>query len=684
MYDLIEPLGTFSGSDLPTTPTNRLRPGYSYQVSHNWVMSPNLVNSAKVNASWNGQRIPPVGDTWERETYDFAFPQLFGGGRFTDGIPNVDLAGFANFRGPHFSLLSPTTDIAFTNTLTWIKGDHSLKGGVHVIRNRKDQNGRSTYLGLTNFSTGGNPRTTGNAVADMLLGNFRTYSEASDDPLGFFRFTQVEGFASDNWRLNPSLSLEVGVRYQWGQPIYSQQNNLVNFDPSLYDPAQAVRVNPNGTLVPNSGNRFNGLVRAGDGVPDDQLGRVPNGDSPEVLAVPDGAPRGLYDAQHVLAPRASFAWTPMEDSRTVIRGGVGMFYDRPEGNIIFSSLNIAPFLQTSQYENGNLANPSGGTPAAQAPFATINTINPDLKTAYQVNFSVSVQRELPGGYFVEAAYIGNRGRNLLRFPDINQAPFEVLAANAALPAAQRLSVNALRPYKGYSAIMMRHSDAIANYNGLQLYATKRKGDLTFTAGYTLSKALTDASGFNDNPEDPFNREFNYGPATYDRRHIFVATYTYRVPFMRGRYDLVGLILGDWEISGITRLQSGPYLTVIGNTSIGNRRADYVGGEISLPADERDETRWFNTAAFQTAPDTRRGNSEVGVVQGPGRHTWDVSLRKKFPVTRNVRLGLEIDVFNIWNNVNLNNPNVTVTAADFGRINSAGPARNIQLGVRLEF
>jgi hypothetical protein len=126
-YDLIDPLGTFSGSNLPTTPTNRLRPGNSYQLSHTWVVSRNLVTASKINASWNGQRVPPVGDTWKRETFGYQFPQLFDGGRILNGIPNVDLSGFANFRGPAFSLLSPTTDIALSNTSTWQKGNHSLE-----------------------------------------------------------------------------------------------------------------------------------------------------------------------------------------------------------------------------------------------------------------------------------------------------------------------------------------------------------------------------------------------------------------------------------------------------------------------------------------------------------------------------------------------------------------------------
>ena len=105
----------------------------------------------------------------------------------------------------------------------------------------------------------------------------------------------------------------------------------------------------------------------------------------------------------------------------------------------------------------------------------------------QMNFSIGVQRELGGGYFVEATYVGNRGEHLIRQPDVNRAPFDALRANAALPSAQRVSVNSLRPYAGYSAIRMRISDADSTYNSMQLYATKRRGDFQFTVSYTLGK-----------------------------------------------------------------------------------------------------------------------------------------------------------------------------------------------------
>ncbi len=681
VYDLVEPGGTFINSQLPTIPTNRLRPGYGYQVNHTWVLSPSLVHEFKVNASWNGQRIPPVGVNWRRDTYGFQFGELYDGGWWPEGIPNIDVSGFATFRGPSSALLSPTTDIFAQESLTWIKGAYSLKGGFKYTRNRKDQNGRTDYLGFVSFNPSGNPNSTGNGLADALLGNFRTYTEGSADPVGFFRFNQYEAFVSDNWRVNRQLSLELGVRYQFAPPIYTQGNNIVNFDPALYDSARAVVLNRNGTIVPNSGYRFNGLIRAGDGIPDDQVGRVNLLTGGDFDLIPTGAPRGLYQGEHLLMPRLSVAWSPFANGRTSIRGGFGLFYDRPEGNIVFSSLNLPPFTQLSQFENGNLASPSGGTAAALAPLGTINVIDPALGTGSNRNYSVSVQREMWSGYFFEVAYVGSQGRNLLWFPEINDPSFDDLRANAALPSAQRASTNFLRPYRGFSSIRQRRSEAESSYNGLQLYATKRRGDLSFTVSYTLSKAETNASGFGDNPEGQ-SLAYAYGPATYDRRHIFVSTYTYRVPLFRDRGGLLEAALGGWEVTGITRLQSGQYLTPSGNTSIGGRRADYLGGDVTDAA--RDETQWFNTAVFVPAPEDRRGNAPVGIIEGPGRHTWDLSFRKKFRIVGRTRIGVQADVFNLFDNVNLNNPSVNFNDVNYGRIASAGPARQIQIGLRFEF
>ncbi|MCM3871233.1 MAG: hypothetical protein ND895_11150, partial [Pyrinomonadaceae bacterium] len=572
-----------------------------------------------------------------------------------------------------------------SDTITYTRANHTFKTGASITRNRIDQNARTTYAGNVDFSTGSNTRTSNNAFADALLGNFRTYSEQALDPLGFFRFTQFEAFGADSWKVSRNLSLEIGMRYQYGLPIYTQANNLANFDPSLYDPAQAVTILANGNIDPTrGGNRLNGLIRAGNGVPPEELGRVPGGDSATVLAVPTGAPRGLYDPHSYFMPRVGLAYSPFDDNKTAIRAGFGMYYDRVEGNLIFPSLSNPPYATSASFNNANLSNITGGSTTA-APFAQINAVDPNLDNPYTMSYSLSVQRELPYGIFAEAAYVGNLGRHLIRQPDINQPTFDALRAN--IPPGPNVNVNALRPFKGYTAIRMRLSDATSNYHGLQLYAAKRRGNLLMTTSYTWSKVLTDASGLNDNPEDPFNRKFNYGPATFDRRHIFAVTYTYAIKMFSRKTGFAKALLDGYEISGITRLQTGPYLTVTatGNSALGNRRADcLVPGDGLFPNGERGPNGWADPAAFAAAPDSRRGTCGPGTLLGPGAHSWDFSLRRRIGLTEKLRLQLQMDIFNAFNRTNFRDLDSNRSNAAFGTISTASPPRNIQFGLKFTF
>jgi hypothetical protein len=694
-YDLVDPFGTFIGGDLPTIPTNRRRPGRNYQVGHSWTISPNLINEFRANASWNGQRIPPIGDTWKRDTYGFVYPQIFqGGGRFDDSIPDTTISGYASFNGAARSLLSPTTDIQLSNNLTWITGSHTLKAGGLVIRNRKDQNGRSRYAGLLEFSSAGNSQTTGNAFADALLGNFRRYTEFAYDPLGFFRFWGAEAFVSDSWRLSRNFSVEAGVRYTWHQPIYTQANNMASFDPARYDPARAVIVNRNGTLVPGTGDRYNGMVRAGEGVPQDEQFRVPNAPDSEVLGVPTGAPRGFYQNHHLFGPRFSFAWTPTGSAEMAVRGGFGLFYDRPEGNLLFGGggngpVNSPPYVQSAQYENGNLAAPGGGRVPALGPHGAVASIDPELEVPRVWNWSMSVQRELPLGIFGEIGYVGSKGQNLLWQPDINEPSFQDLTANFALPAAQRANTNFLRPYKGYSNIFMVRSEAESSYHAMQLFLSRRRGALRWTLSYTLSRSMDHSNSNNTNPEDYPNLDYNWGHSDFDRTHILVGTWTWELPFFREEQGL-GRVLGGWEISGIGRYQSGAPLTITANTSIGGRRADLVGDPY-LPESERTPLAnglfpYLDPAAFAPAPEGRRGNIRRGQFRGPSYTVFDVSLRKQFAVKGNTRLQIQADFFNILNQTQLrfSSQSLNRSGGGFGQLNQAAPPRNVQIGVRLTF
>jgi len=710
--NLIDGFGTFNNANsLPTTPTNRIRPGYSYQGGHVWTLSPHIINEAKINASWNKQRIPPTGTTWQDSTYGFNIPLPFpNAGRFPNGIPHVTFtnvggnqpptAAPAQFAGPYFSLLAPTTDISPSDNFTWQKGSHTFKFGAMYARNRKDQNSRpNSPNGLINFADG-SLNSTGDAFADALIGNFASFTQQSADPIGFFRFNDIEGYASDSWKITHRLNLEYGVRYVHIGPTYTQGNNMANFDPSLFKgctTAVSAGNVPTSTCL-DQGFVIDGLVRAGN-VPSNQLGRVPGGNSAFVTAVPAASERGFYSPENLFAPRFGFSFAPFRNDRTVVRGGFGVFYDKPEGNVIFGQPGVVPYLQAVSFSNANLSNPSAGTAGVPTIF-NMSAIDPNFVVARTMQYSLSVQHELPYGVLLETAYVGNLGRHEVRQPDINVPSFAQAIADVGD------TTNQMRPLLGYSGITQFRSDSNSNYNALQISGTKRKGDLVATLSYTYSKVLGQTSGINDNPEPECAftcqgpsgqtvswRQFYYGPLSFDRRNIFVATYTYSLPFFRSQKGVVGQALGGWSFSGITRAQSGQPLTVNGSAKIGtgttaqlkllsafNRRASLGAGNPCTGGN----LCWFDSSQYVAAPTTSIGTAPVGNILGPGYYAWDMSLRKVFRLPREgTNLTFQADAFNVFNRTNWQNPGTGV-GGSLGLLGSSNPPRQLQFGGRFAF
>ena len=229
---------------MPTIPTNRVRPGYGVQLAHTWIVAPEPVQRLQGHrrrGTASGFRRPAR--TGCATTYGFQFPQVFDRGRYdVEGIPRVSFSGTgapAQIVGPSASLLSPTTDITFTNNLTWIKSAHTLRSGVIITRNRKDQNGRNRAHRRRQLQSDRQSATRpATRSRTRCSATSARYSEGGDDPLGFFRFTQYGGYVSDTWRARQNLSLEIGMRYEFQQPIYTQGNNITNFDPGDVRPVE--------------------------------------------------------------------------------------------------------------------------------------------------------------------------------------------------------------------------------------------------------------------------------------------------------------------------------------------------------------------------------------------------------------------------------------------------------------
>lgn len=688
---VVDPFGTFFPGGLPTTPTSRDRPGQSYLLAETFNFRPNIINQATANFSFVSQHITPVGTTADRATYGFTYNKLFpGAGTYPNGIPYTTITNFSAFTGPYFALFSPTTDIQVGDTVSIVKGNHLIKFGGIYIRDRIDQDGRPFYNGNISFTgTGGN--TTGNALADALLGNFSAYTEGSSDPVGHFRFSQPEAFAQDTWKAGRKLSLEYGVRWQLISPLYTQGNNYANFDPAIYAASTPITVTTAGKVIPGSGNPYAGLVRAGDGIPADQMQRVQNVNTAAFPLIPAGAPRGLFKMHGAFGPRLGFAYAP--DEKTSIRGGFGVFYFRPQGNVGFSQVNLQPFLQNIEFDNANLSNIQGGTANNTGLQGTVTAIDPNLKNPYVEQYSLGVQRELPLGFLIETSYVGNVAHHQLRTPNINYPSLSAVAAGFALPTNPVTSSAFYNPYKGFSSINQNRSDSNYNYNSLQIYLTKRSGHVNTTISYTYAKALGDSSSNGATLENWQNLNYNYGELGIDRRHAFVATVVYQLPLLRDHNLLLREAVGGLQITGVARVQTGPYYTIVGNSPVGglgNRRASYVAGTSMYAQGDRfvlpnHVAQYLNPAAFTAPPAGALGNAGVGSVILPGLQQGDLTLAKLFDFTERVQFKLEADAFNVLNHTNYSSLGTTATSgSSFGRLSGTYPPRQMQFGAKLIF
>jgi hypothetical protein len=775
---LVDPFGIFGpshGSALPTSPSLRNRPGYDFQLADVWTASSHLVNEAKLTVAWNKQRIPVTGDLWQEATYGFTntgtganYIEPFGNvGPYPTGIPTLNVNGGtcaknncpAEVYGPYNYLLAPTVDISPTDNVTYSWRNHTFRFGALYARNRKDQNSRQeSPEGNVTYSSA-SPNTTGDQFADALLGNYNSYTQLSGDPVGHYRFNDYGVYAADSWKVTHRLSLDLGLRWDYTVPTYAQANNLAFFDPSAY--VQGLVTVPNNSSnvpasvggaanldcpgPPNSvaaagpcvtgGYVTDGVLRTG-AVPTDQLMRVTNGLSPFVTSVGVSGDRGFFNPEGLFGPRVGIAWSPFGD-KTVIRAGWGVFYDKPEGNLVFGNTGVVPFVQSVTYTAGNL----GALPASGATPTIGNTtgINPNLRVARDQQYSLSIQRELPDGIFFQVAYVGDHGWHELREPDINVPTFAAAATALAANAYGSTFINSIRPYPGFTDPQVYQSDGISNYNALQISATKTKGDSSFQLAYTWSKTLSTGTGLGDNlyPECAFTCttpsgateswiKYWYGPTTLDIPQVFVASYTLNEPFLKNLHGVEGGFLSHWVLSGVTRLQSGQALTVTGSGGIGavnpatsavvllsggttfTNRANIVSGQALVDSVAQGgqsfgsgtcatgKICYVNAAAFGatytssgsvtggTVPTTGTGNAPLGDIFGPGYYGWDLSLRKNFPIRESMNVTFQWDAFNAFNRVNYSNPSTTITGSTFGQITGANPPRQMQFGLKFNF
>ncbi|MBM3752655.1 MAG: TonB-dependent receptor [Acidobacteria bacterium] len=593
-----------------------------------------------------------------------------------DAFPTIAAAGFANLgSGTHRRLSTPITNLQFVNNLSWVSGRHSLKFGFDTRGSHITDQLRQSVSGNFTFSVlpTGLPGTanTGNGFATLLLG-FPTAFQTRDTP-ALRRFSQyLSGFAQDDWTIRRGLTLNLGLRWEMDTPIFDADNRMNGFDPAQINPVSGTP----------------GVVK--------------------FAGVNGWRTRPYARDWNNFSPRVGFAWQPFNE-KTVVRGGYGIVVAHPFdhgaptsaslGYEISSSLNTpdngitAPFFLRNgvpvSASSPRLDDSFGAVRIGQNPTTAVTFFETNRRSGYAQHFTLGVQREVTAGTVVEVSYVANLARKLAGTNlSINQIRPERLVPGAA----QRD-----RPFPQFSDVsVVFPSLGVSSYHAGVVRVERRfSAGFNLLATYTYSKFLNnvDEGGATLGAEggtysNLYNRRADWGPSENDVRSRFTFSSVYEVPFGRNAASKpVRWIAGGWSIGGTATVQSGaPFnVTTLANStnafSAGALRAD-VTANPSLGSPTL--ARWFDTAAFRQPAPFAFGNQGMNILRADGRTVINLSLLRNFAIHERVRIQLRGEFFNAPNHPNFGVPGRVFGAPGFGVVNSAAPARQIQLGLRLVF
>jgi carboxypeptidase family protein len=688
------------------------RPNFTFTSSWTGTLTNNLIAEASYTRSRDDVFIDVFTDTdlYKRSRTGINYPYIFPDNKeIPEKIPTINVGTpFNAIDGGPYPGASRGPIHTFSGTSTYVQGRHTFKAGLVVEYSGEDdfdQINVNSIPGGTNNQNGqfefADNRAGGTnlGVANAALGLFSNYAEIGQRAFTKWRAVSTDLFIQDSWRPSSQLTIEGGVRYVIWPPWHSTTNNIANFDPRFFDQAQRAIINPStGRIV--SGARYNGIVLPGDGFEGDgkDLAVAQN---PAVLALFRGEPRGFSETHYnVFEPRLgmSYAITP----RTIARVSAGIFHNRVTLNDSTILGGQPPFQPMVTVSNGSADNPSGGSGNAGAdlPFGS-TAQDPVFKhpTSYMLSFGV--QHEIPWGFIVDATYVGRRGLYLQRERNINQLDPGTIQANPGV------NIAALRPYTGYGALRLSENAGSSKHHSLQLTADRRyMNSLKVGVAYTLSKT-------EDNGSDKRNVVWNtkddtlfWGPANFDRRHIFNVYYIYDVPFWRDQNTLLKNLLGGWQISGATFMRSGRPVSVVrtnldtagvGDPAFGqpvNLVGDINANSNKEFSNGSDQNFWFNPAAFALPAAGTFGNAPRNLIYNPGEQQWDLALFKNFKLGGTKLAQVRAEFFNFpnhpnWSSVQTGTLNGDILIADpsngsFGRVTAKNGQRDIQLSVRLLF
>jgi hypothetical protein len=635
-------------------------PNHNLSLTHTHIFGPSALNSLLFSLN---RRVSTTDPVWNVDWQDLGMKNVTGARPVKPFALNINGA-FSVELGER----ATTEPNAYTISDTFRKtaGRHEISLGFEYRHQTLHKN--YTWLRSPAIVMAGD--FSGYGVSDFFLGLPSRLQQTAYGELGDQSFPNYIGFAQDNIRVSPSLTVNVGVRFEPFVPYVDAGNRT-----SVFRPGAKTQVFTNAPA---------GLLFVGD----------PN------------VPRaGTKSDLNNWAPRLGFAWTPFGNNRTSIRGAYGIFYDSsPMAAITNVFQTVAPFgtRVTLQPPPGDLTDPYQGANPFPLPYPppkdiafptnlTVATWPDRFRAAYLQSWHLTVERQLKSDWVMRVAYAASKGTALLQGYERNPAIYTPGSSTTANTLARKPFAPAFQNITEVS------SSGNSNFHSLQVTLDKRFArNFSVLASYTWAKSIDYGSGAGTlwpSYSNPFNFAHERGVSDFHRAHRLVVSGLWELPRLAAQPPVVHHLIGGWSLSGVVSLQTGPYYSIRSGTDrslsgVNLDRADLAGDwrQSARQDPNRDPVlEWFNTRAFAPAREGTFGSSGRNVVLGPGMSNVDMAFAKEIPTYKETRIQLRLEAFNLFNHTNLIAPRSdTITSGTYGRMTSAMDPRILQFGVKWRF